>query len=86
MATTITIDTPPTQSIKTHFSTIEEMYEYLSTLYTESDTVEKDDDIVEYKWKKVSRYVKSIMEDDDEDGPFTIEESKAFLEKVVSWK
>lgn len=85
--TTITIDACLTEGTRTHFTDAYEMYQYFHDVYAAGKiSEEKPNDIVEYKWKKVSRYVRNIMEDDDQDGPFTIEESKVFLDKVMSWK
>lgn len=84
---TIIIDEPIKKGIRTHFSNIDEMYQYFHWKFVSSELVEeRPDDIVEYNWKKVSRYVRSIMEDEEQDGPFTIEESKVFLDTIVLWE
>lgn len=78
---TILIDEPIEEGTKTHFTDINEMYQYFHWKYSSSESAEeKPDDIVEYNWKKVSRYVRSIMEDEDEIGPFTVEEAISYVE------
>lgn len=87
--TTITIDGSLAKGTRTHFADAYEMYQYFKALYATSDIENKwyaEDEIV-FGWmneKQLTTMLEQI-EKEDEDGPFTFEESKVFLDKVVSW-
>lgn len=85
----ITLDIPVSKWTRTHFVDAYEMYQYFKTLYTNGDVVDEwyaKDEIV-FGWMNEEQLATMLeqIEKEDQDGPFTFEESKVFLEKVVSW-